>query len=109
VGRIVVHKLANLDVMRDKNRYQDYSLLQLDRPVQGGAPLVLDRTGEFLIAGNKVFLAGYPMGMSVKITDPDDAHGVRAPALRFHQLENAGWQTGDRPPLDDALQDEQMR
>ena len=73
VGRIVMHKQANPNTMGDKDRYQDYSLLQLDRPVRGRAPLALDRTGDFLVAGNKVFLAGYPMGMSVKITDPNDA------------------------------------
>lgn len=72
VGRIVVHKLAN-GLIGDMDRYQDYSLLQLDRAVNGRAPLALDRTGDFLVQGNKVFLAGYPIGMSVKITDPDDA------------------------------------
>lgn len=72
VDRIVVHKLAN-GLIGDMDRYQDYSLLQLDRAVRGRAPLALDRTGDFLVAGNKVFLAGYPIGMSVKITDPDDA------------------------------------
>lgn len=73
VETIVVHKLASPDTMGDKNLYQDYSLIRLAKAARDREPLVLDRTGEFLLAGNKVFLAGYPMGMSVKITDPDDA------------------------------------
>lgn len=72
VSRIVVHKLAT-GLIGDMDRYQDYALLQLDRAVRGRTPLALDRTGDFLVQGNKIFLAGYPIGMSVKITDPNDA------------------------------------
>ncbi|PIS47382.1 MAG: hypothetical protein COT17_03760 [Elusimicrobia bacterium CG08_land_8_20_14_0_20_51_18] len=70
VERIAFHKLDGN--MVDRDAYQDYALLELDKSA-GKEPLAIDRTGEFLVAGNKVFLAGYPMGMSVKITDPNDA------------------------------------
>jgi len=73
VEEIVVHKLANPNTMGDKNLYQDYSLIRLAKAAQGREALLLDRIGESILAGNKVFLAGYPMGMSVKITDPEDA------------------------------------
>jgi V8-like Glu-specific endopeptidase len=72
VDRVVVHRLADSSKISDNNEYQDYSLIKLDRRTDK-KPLAIDRTGDFLVVGNKVFLAGYPMGMSVKVTDPNDA------------------------------------
>ncbi|MCG2725048.1 MAG: serine protease [Elusimicrobia bacterium] len=59
--------------IKNKNTYQDYALVKLNRRVPNKTPLVLDRNGDFLVKGDKVFAISYPSGMSVKITDPNDA------------------------------------
>ena len=55
------------------NKYMDYALLLLDRPVYDKEPLAIDRTGTLPVRKAKVFTIGYPKGMSVKITDPEEA------------------------------------
>ena len=79
VARIYVRELKNLADASFRNLdnyydgYKDYALLFLDRPAQGREPLAVDRSGLLAAEGAKVFTIGYPMGMSVKITAPDDA------------------------------------
>lgn len=72
VERILAHKLdgsiGNMDT------YRDYALIALKQRVANRAPLTIERShGEGLSVGSYVFASGYPMGMSVKITDPRDA------------------------------------
>ncbi|HNT97775.1 MAG TPA: serine protease [Elusimicrobiales bacterium] len=72
VERLLAHKLdgsiGNMDT------YRDYALISLKRPVPGRSPLTIERShGEGLREGAYVFASGYPMGMSVKVTDPGDA------------------------------------
>lgn len=72
VERLLAHKLDGS--IGNMDNYRDYALIVLKRPVSGRAPLTIERSrGEGLIVGNYVFASGYPMGMSVKITDPADA------------------------------------
>jgi V8-like Glu-specific endopeptidase len=69
---LIAHKLEGN--IGDMDSYRDYALISLSRAVAGKSPLTIDRThGESVRVGAKVFHAGYPMGMSVKITAPDDA------------------------------------
>ena len=73
IDRIIERKQSDGKHISDINTYQDFALLQLNRSVPNKKSLILDRSGDFLAEGNKVFLMGYPMGMSVKITDPNDS------------------------------------
>lgn len=72
VERVLAHKLDGS--IGDMDTYRDYALISLKRPVPGRSPLTIERShGEGLREGAYVFASGYPMGMSVKITDPRDA------------------------------------
>lgn len=79
VARIYVRELKDLSDASFRNLdnyydgYKDYALLFLDRAAEGREPLAVDRSGLLAAEGAKVFTIGYPMGMSVKITGPDDA------------------------------------
>jgi hypothetical protein len=79
IDRVIVRRFEK-DIIRNRydedkfiNEYVDYAILELNRMVDTKKPLVLDRDGLGIFKGNKVFSIGYPMGMSVKITDPNDA------------------------------------
>jgi len=69
IKRVVVRK-KDRDGKKDG---EDYAILELDKSVKDRSPLILDRDGVGIVEGNKVFTIGYPLGMSVKITSPDDA------------------------------------
>lgn len=72
VERIISHKLTGS--IGNMDSYQDYALISLKQRVSGRAPLTIERShGEGIGVGAYVFASGYPMGMSVKITDPADA------------------------------------
>lgn len=72
VERILAHKLDGS--MGNMDSYRDYALISLKKRVSGRTPLTIERShGEGLGVGANVFASGYPMGMSVKITDPADA------------------------------------
>lgn len=72
VERILAHKLDGS--IGSMDTYRDYALISLKRPVTGRAPLTIERShGDGLAVGAYVFASGYPMGMSVKVTDPRDA------------------------------------
>lgn len=79
VRRVYVRELKDLSdaSFRDLNNYydgyKDYALLFLDRAAEGRTPLSVDRSGLLSYQGAKVFTIGYPMGMAVKITGPEDA------------------------------------
>ncbi|MDT8286169.1 MAG: serine protease [Elusimicrobiales bacterium] len=79
VRRVYVRELKDLSdaSFRDLNSYydgyKDYALLFLDRAAEGREPLSVDRSGLLTAEGAKVFTIGYPMGMAVKITGPEDA------------------------------------
>lgn len=79
VRRVYVRELKDLSdpSFRDLNNYydgyKDYALLFLDRAAEGKSPLSVDRSGLLSAQGAKVFTIGYPMGMAVKITGPEDA------------------------------------
>ncbi len=79
INRVLIRKLTRGGI----NYGEDYALVELDRRVSGIDPLPIDRTGEFLVKGNKVFTIGYPLGMSVKITDPADAEIKRVGKNKF--------------------------
>jgi V8-like Glu-specific endopeptidase len=72
VDRLLAHKLTGS--IGNMDSYRDYALISLKRPVSGRSPLAIERShGEGLAVGSYVFASGYPMGMSVKVTDPADA------------------------------------
>lgn len=52
--------------------HRDFALVRMDREPAGRLPLSLE-TGQPLKVGQKVFTIGYPLGMAVKIDDPDQA------------------------------------
>lgn len=54
------------------NRYSDYSLSILDREPLDRTPLVIEKDKDVSL-GEKVFTIGYPLGMAVKIDNPQDA------------------------------------
>lgn len=56
----------------DPNRSRDFALVALDREPAGRQPLELEREAAPKI-GRKVFTIGYPLGLAVKINDPDQA------------------------------------
>lgn len=56
----------------DINGRKDYALVITDRPLNK-KPLELDRKNLLLEKGNKIFMIGYPAGMSLKITKPGAA------------------------------------
>ena len=70
--RLLVHKLDG--AIGDMDSYRDFAMISLSRAVPGRSPLTIERSrGEGLAVGAYVFASGYPMGMSVKVTDPGDA------------------------------------
>lgn len=52
--------------------YKDFALVSLDRDPAGRQPLLLEKE-QPPAAGQKVFTIGYPLGLAVKINDPDQA------------------------------------
>lgn len=54
-------------VHKETAPYQDYALIQLDRPVKGRTPLKISRG--FVPVGSQTFMIGHPFGTPKKFTD----------------------------------------
>lgn len=73
-----VYTIKNLEVYAlegaagDGVSKKDFALLSMDREPAGRRPLELENDQEPRI-GQKVFTIGYPLGLAVKINDPDQA------------------------------------
>lgn len=50
-----------------KRKDPDWALVKLDRPVEGHAPLALDKTGK-IVEGTPLFIIGYPTGLPAKVS-----------------------------------------
>lgn len=70
VKTIDVHALEGQTGNGATNR--DFALLSLDRTPEGRQPLELE-LAQAPMVGRKVFTIGYPLGLAVKINDPDQA------------------------------------
>lgn len=56
----------------DMKSYRDFALVSMDRDPSDRQPLALE-TEQTPRVGQKVFTIGYPLGLAVKINDPDQA------------------------------------
>jgi len=56
----------------DMNAYKDFAVVSMDRDASDRQPLTLE-TEQTPKVGQKVFTIGYPLGLAVKINDPDQA------------------------------------
>lgn len=74
VKRIVVRKHdIEGDTLEDFiNTYRDYAILELDRDVVGHKPLEIEKSKELNVS-DYMFVAGYPSGIPIKVTDPTDS------------------------------------
>ncbi|HNT98056.1 MAG TPA: serine protease [Elusimicrobiales bacterium] len=67
----------------DQDTKLDFALVSMDREPAGRQPLVLDDTRQPRV-GQKVFTIGYPLGLAVKINDPDHAQVYTVSKNVFH-------------------------
>ncbi|MDD5209593.1 MAG: serine protease [Elusimicrobiales bacterium] len=68
----------------DMKTYRDFALVSMDRDPSDRQPLALEKEQAPKI-GQKVFTIGYPLGLAVKINDPDQA--------QVYAVEKNGFQT----------------
>ncbi|MDP2864680.1 MAG: serine protease, partial [Elusimicrobiota bacterium] len=68
----------------DMKSYRDFALVSMDRDPSDRRPLALE-TEQTPKIGQKVFTIGYPLGLAVKINDPDQA--------QVYAVEKNGFQT----------------
>ena len=68
----------------DMKSYRDFALVSMDRDPSDRQPLTLE-TERTPRIGQKVFTIGYPLGLAVKINDPDQA--------QVYAVEKNGFQT----------------
>lgn len=68
----------------DMKTYRDFALVSMDRDASDRQPLELEKEQTPRI-GQKVFTIGYPLGLAVKINDPDQA--------QVYAVEKNGFQT----------------
>jgi len=68
----------------DMKAYRDFALVSMDRDPSDRQPLALE-TEQTPKIGQKVFTIGYPLGLAVKINDPDQA--------QVYAVEKNGFQT----------------
>jgi len=70
ISKVQVH--AHEGPIDDVNAYRDFALVSMDREPAGRQPLPLELE-QTPKTGQKVFTIGYPLGLAVKINNPDHA------------------------------------
>ncbi|OGS06406.1 MAG: hypothetical protein A2270_06885 [Elusimicrobia bacterium RIFOXYA12_FULL_51_18] len=85
----------------DMNSYRDFALVSMDRDPSDRQPLTLE-TEQTPKIGQKVFTIGYPLGLAVKINDPDQAQVYAVETNGFHTNIDAFGGNSGGPAFDSA-------
>lgn len=99
VKSIEVHALEGQTGNGVSNR--DFALLSVDREPAGRQPLELEKDQSPRI-GQKVFTIGYPLGLAVKINDPEQAQVYNVEKSLFHTNIDAFGGNSGGPAFDSA-------